>query len=96
MQNWKKVVVCGSIGAGVLLILTGRRPIGMALAVGGLAVLASEYPEKFERLIEDAPDYLRKGTEIFASLKKVGEGFAEEAERRSVNAWRDMNAQFGD
>ena len=96
MQNWKKVVVFGSIGAGALLILTGRRPIGMALAAGGLAVLASEYPEKFEGLIEDAPDYLHKGIEIFASLKKVGEGFAEEAERRSVNAWRDMNAQFGD
>ena len=96
MQNWKKVVVFGSIGAGALLILMGRRPIGMALAAGGLAVLASEYPEKFEGLIEDAPDYLHKGMEIFAGLKKVGEGFAEEAERRSVNAWRDMNAQFGD
>jgi len=96
MQNWKKIVVFGSIGAGALLILTGRRPMGMALTAGGLAVLASEYPEKFEGLIEDAPDYLHKGMEIFASLKKVGEGFAEEAERRSVNAWRDMNAQFGD
>jgi len=96
MQNWKKIVVFGSIGAGALLILTGRRPLGMALTAGGLAVLASEYPEKFEGLIEDAPDYLHKGMEIFASLKKVGEGFAEEAERRSVNAWRDMNAQFGD
>ena len=96
MQNWKKVVVFGSIGAGALLILTGRRPLGMALTAGGLAVLASEYPEKFEGLIEDAPDYLHKGMDIFASLKKVGEGFAEEAERRSVNAWRDMNAQFGD
>jgi len=96
MQNWKKIVVFGSIGAGALLILTGRRPLGMALTAGGLAVLASEYPEKFEGLIEEAPDYLHKGMEIFASLKKVGEGFAEEAERRSVNAWRDMNAQFGD
>src|SRR5271165_1910015 len=80
MQNWKKVVVFGSIGAGALLILMGRRPIGMALAAGGLAVLASEYPEKFEGLIEDAPDYLHKGMEIFAGLKKVGEGFAEEAD----------------
>jgi len=96
MQNWKRAVVFGSIGAGALLILTGRRPLGMALAVGGLAVLASEYPEKFEGILENAPDYLNKGKEIFATLKKVGEDFAEEAERRSVNAWRDMDAQFGD
>ena len=96
MRNWKKVAVFGSIGAGALLILSGRRPLGMALAAGGLVVLASEYPEKFEGVLENAPDYLHKGMEIFASLKKVGEGFAEEAERRSVNAWRDMNAQFGD
>ena len=96
MQNWKKVVVFGSIGAGALLFLAGRRAIGGALAAGGLAVLASEYPEKFEGLIEDAPDYLHKGMEIFATLKKVGEGFAEEAERRGINAIRDMRAQFGD
>jgi len=96
MQNWKKVAVFGAIGAGAALILTGRRPLGLAFAAGGLALLASEYPEKFEGLLEDAPDYLSKGMEIFATLKKVGEGFVEDAERRSVNAQRDMNAQFGD
>lgn len=96
MQAWKKVAVIGAIGAGAALILTGRRPVGMALAAGGLALLASEYPEKFEGILENAPDYLNKGMEVFATLKKVGEGLAEEAERRSVNAWRDMNAQFGD
>jgi hypothetical protein len=66
------------------------------LTAGGLALLASEYPEKFEGLLEDAPDYLNKGMEILATMKKVGEGFVDDAERRSVNAWRDMNAQFGD
>ncbi|MFZ1134694.1 MAG: hypothetical protein WAN69_07100 [Candidatus Korobacteraceae bacterium] len=96
MQNWKKAVVFGSIGAGALLILAGRRPIGMALAAGGLAVLASEYPEKFEGLLENAPDYLHKGMEIFSTMQKVGAGFVNDAEQRGVNAWRDMNAQFGD
>lgn len=96
MRNWKKVVVFGSVGAGVLLFLSGRRTFGAALAAGGLAVLASEYPEKFEGLIEDAPDYLHKGMEIFASMRKVGEGFVEEAERRGMKAVRDMQEQFGD
>ena len=96
MQNWKKAVVFGSIGAGAMLILSGRRSVGMAVAAGGLAVLASEYPEKFEGIWENAPDYLHKGMEIFATLQKVGAEFAEETERRSVNAWRDMSAQMGD
>jgi hypothetical protein len=96
MQNWKKAVVFGSIGAGAMLILSGRRSVGMAVAAGGLAVLASEYPEKFEGIWENAPDYLHKGMEIFATLQKVGAEVAEETERRSVNAWRDMSAQMGD
>ena len=96
MQSWKKVAVFGAVGLGAALILTGRRPLGLAFAAGGLALLASEYPEKFEDLLEDAPNYLNKGMEIFATLKKVGEGFIEDAERRSVNAARDLRAQFGD
>ena len=95
MQNWKKAVIFGSIGAGAVLIVTGRRPVGMACAAAGLAVLASEYPEKFEAVWESAPVYLRKGMQIFATLQKVGEGFAEEAERRSVSAWRNVRSEYG-
>ncbi len=95
MQSWKKAVIFGSIGAGAVLVLTGRRPVGMAVAAAGLAVLASEYPEKFEAVWENAPDYLQKGIQIFGTLQKLGEGFAEEAERRSVKAWRDVREEFG-
>ncbi len=95
MQNWKKAVIFGSIGAGAVLVLTGRRPVGMAVAAAGLAVLASEYPEKFEAVWENAPDYLQKGIQIFGTLQKLGEGFAEEAERRSVKAWRDVREEYG-
>ena len=92
MQNWKKAIIFGSIGVGAALVITRRRPIGMAFAAAGLAVLASEYPEKFEAIWEGAPEYLQKGMQIFSTLQKMGEGFAEEAERRSVNAWRDLRA----
>jgi len=94
MQGWKKAVVLGSLGAGAALIITGRRPLGTALAAAGLAVLASEYPEKFESVWESAPDYLQKGMQIFATLQKLGEGFAEDAERRSVKAWREVRRQY--
>lgn len=95
MQSWKKAVIFGSIGAGTVLIFTGRRSMGMACAAAGLAVLASEYPEKFEDVLGNAPEYLQKGMQIFSTLQKIGENFAEEAERRSVRAWRDVRADFG-
>ena len=95
MQSWKKALVFGSIGVGAALVVTGRRPLGMALTAGGLAVLASEYPEKFEAVWENAPDYLNKGMQIFSMLQKLGEGFAEDAERRSVKAWREVRSQVG-
>jgi len=95
MQGWKRAVILGSIGAGAMLIITGRRPTGMAFTAAGLAVLASEYPEKFEAVWENAPEYLQKGMQIFATLQKLGEGFAEEAERRSVNTWREVRSQHG-
>jgi hypothetical protein len=96
MQTWKKTLVFGSIGAGAVLILTGRRGIGMGFAAAGLTILASEYPEKFEAVWENAPDYLQKGMQIFGTLQKLGEGFVEEAERRGASTWRDMRAQYGD
>lgn len=95
MQNWKKGVVFGAIGAGAVLMLTGKRPVGMAFAAAGLAVLASEYPEKFEAVWENAPEYLQKGMQIFSTLQKLGEGFAEEAERRSVDSWRTIRSEYG-
>ena len=96
MQNWKKALVFGGIGAGAVLFMTGRRPVGIAVAAGSLAVLASEYPEKFEAVWENAPEYVGKATQIFGVLSKLSERFAEEAERRSVTAWDHMREEFGD
>ena len=84
MQNWKKAVVCGAVGAGAVLALSGRRSAGLASIAGGLALLASEYPEHFEDVWENAPEYINRAAQIFATLSRLSEGFAEEAERRSV------------
>ena len=95
MQNWKKAVVFGSLGAGAVLFATGKRPVGIALAAGGLAILASEYPEKFESVWENAPEYVNKATQIFAVISKISERFAEQAERRSVESWNRMREEYG-
>jgi hypothetical protein len=84
MQNWKKALVCTAVGAGAVLALSGRRNLGLASIAGGLALVASEYPERFEALWENAPEYLNKTTQIFSALSRISERFAEDAELRSV------------
>jgi hypothetical protein len=90
MQNWKKAVVCGAVGAGAVLALSGRRNVGLAAIAGGLALVASEYPEHFEGIWESAPEYINRAAQIFATLSRLSEGFAEEAERRSVESYSEF------
>ena len=94
MQNWKKALVCTAVGAGAVMALNGRRNLGIVAIAGGLAVVASEYPERFESLLEDAPDYLNHATRIFAALSRISERFAEDAERRSVAGYAQFSPEY--
>jgi hypothetical protein len=96
MKNWKRALVFGSLGAGALLLITGKRPAGVAAATVGLAILASEYPESFERVWEQAPDYVTRGIQIFQTLSQIAERFAEQASQRGIEgAWSEMRHQYG-
>jgi hypothetical protein len=95
MQNWKKALIVGSLGVGAAVAITGRRPIGLAMMAGGLALLASEYPERFEDVWENAPEYLNKGMQIFAALNRMSERLAEEAGRRGMAVYHDFEQEYG-
>lgn len=73
MQNWKRAVIAGSAGAAAILMLKGKRPAGVLVAGVGLAVLASEYPEHFERIREEIPSYVRQGTRFLDLAMKIGD-----------------------
>jgi hypothetical protein len=95
MQNWKKALVCGAVGAGTVLALTGRRNLGIASIAGGLALIASEYPERFEAVWQSAPEYVNRASQIFATLSRLSEKFAEDAERRSVASYHPFPQDYG-
>jgi hypothetical protein len=94
MQNWKKVVIAGSVGIGAVAFFTGRRPAGVALASVGLAVLASEYPDAFEEVFEHGPDYLTRGVQIFGVLSQIVERIGEQATRRGGATFHEIAPDF--
>ncbi len=96
MQNWKKAVVFGTVGAGAVLALSGRRNLGIASIAGGLALIASEYPERFEAIWENAPEYVSRATLIFSALSRLSEGFAEDAERRSMASYPQFHREYAE
>jgi len=84
METWKKVLAIGALGAGAALAFSGRRSLGVASVAGGIALLATEYPEKFEAVWDKTPEYVRRASEVFATLSHLAEKFAEETRRRGV------------
>jgi hypothetical protein len=90
MENWKRAVIAGSAGAATILMLKGKRPAGVLMAGVGLAVLASEYPERFAQIREEIPSYVRQGTRFIDLAMKLGSKIGELAERRASGLMQEL------
>ena len=90
MDGWKKAVVAGSIGAATVLFLKKKYPAGVLATGVGLAVLASEYPEKFEKVRRSLPDYFDRGMRVMAMASRAGERITEAAGRGAADVWDEI------
>jgi hypothetical protein len=90
MESWKKAMVMGSIGAAVLLFMKKRYPAGVLATGVGLAVLASEYPEKFEKVRRALPDYFERGMQVMEMAGRAGKRLTDAAGQTAVEAWEEM------
>lgn len=90
MNNWKRAAIAGSVGAAVILLLKGKRPAAVLVGGVGLAVLASEYPDKFEKIREELPSYVRQGTRFLELTMKIGNKITELAEKRALQAFEEL------
>jgi len=91
MSNWKRALVFGSLGAGIFLLISGRRPAGVLATTLGLVTLASEHPEKFREAWERAPEFLDRGNQVVDVISRIAERFAE---YRALGAgWREAIAE---
>jgi hypothetical protein len=79
MESWKKAVVAGSIGAATVLFLKKKYPAGVLATGVGLAVLASEFPEKFDKVRRSLPDYFDRGMQVMEMAGRAGNRIAEAA-----------------
>jgi hypothetical protein len=87
LEGWKRVAVWGSIAAGGVLLLTGRRTAGLVLAGAGLAALAAESPEKFEEVWERGPHYVKHATRLMSMMGVLGDYFADRSRRVHRREW---------
>jgi hypothetical protein len=90
MEGWKKAVVAGSIGAATVLFLKKKYPAGVLATGVGLAVLASEYPEKFELVRRSLPDYFDRGMQVMEMAARAGKRITEAAGQSAVDAWEEI------
>lgn len=90
MESWKKAAVAGSIGAAAILFMKKRYPAGVLATGVGLALLASEYPENFEKVRRALPDYFDRGMQVMEMAARAGKRITEAAGRSAYDAWEEI------
>jgi hypothetical protein len=90
MENWKRAAIAGTAATAAMLALRGRRPAAVLVGSLGLAVLASEYPDRFVRIREELPSYVRQGTRFLDLAIKIVSKIEELAEKRAARAFEEL------
>ncbi len=93
MENWKRAVIAGSIGAGVLFFLKKKRHAGFLFSGIGLAALASEYPEQFREIRRNLHKYVDQGSVLLEVSSRVGERIAEVTGEHTSHWYRSLASQ---
>ncbi len=91
MENWKKAAVAGAIGAATVLFLKKKYPAGVLATGVGLAVLASEFPDKFETVRRSLPDYFDRGMRVMEMAARAGKRISNAAGRSAIDAWEEVS-----
>jgi hypothetical protein len=90
MESWKKAAILGSIGAAGILFMKKRYPAGVLATGVGLVVLASEYPDKFEKVRRALPEYFERGMQVMEMAGRAGRRITDAAGRSAADAWEEI------
>ena len=72
------------------MFMKKRYAAGVLATGAGLAVLASEYPEKFEQVRQALPDYFDRGMQVMEMAAKAGRRISDAAGRSAADAWDEI------
>jgi hypothetical protein len=90
MDSWKKAVIAGSFTAATVLFMKKKVPAGVLATGVGLAVLAAEYPEKFEKVRKSLPQYFDRGMRVMEMAGRAGMRITDAAGRGTAGAWEEF------
>jgi hypothetical protein len=90
MDGWKKAMVLGAIGSAAILFMKKRYPAGVLATGVGLAVLAAEYPEKFDKVRRALPEYFEHGMRMMEMAGQAGKRITDAVGRSAFEAWEDI------
>ena len=91
MDSWKKAVIAGAVGAATILFLKKRISAGVLASGVALAVVAAEYPEKFDQVRRSMPDYFDRGMRVMEMAARAGQRITDAAGRGVVGAWDESS-----
>jgi hypothetical protein len=84
-KNWVRTVAAGTLVTGAVLLATGKRKAGLAVAAAGTVFALLEDPEGVKKTWNSLPDYLESGHSLLGRFEKfVGELTAQGEKLRSV------------
>jgi hypothetical protein len=77
MQTWKRALIFSSLGAGVALLVSGRRAAGVVLTGVGVGGLVFENRKTLEKVARDLPQFLEKSSQVMRTVATVSERLME-------------------
>ena len=84
-KNWVRTVAAGSLVTGAVLLASGKRKAGLAIAAAGTIFALVEDPEGVKKVWNNIPDYLDNGHSLLSRFEKfIGDVTAQGDKLRAV------------
>jgi hypothetical protein len=84
-KNWVRTVAAGTLVTGAILLASGKRKSGLAIAAAGTVFALVEDPEGVKKVWNNIPDYLDNGHDMLSRFEKfIGELTSQGEKLRSV------------
>jgi hypothetical protein len=80
-MHWTRGVAAGSLLVGALLLVTGRRAAGLAVAAAGGAVALLEDPEAVRNAWNSIPDLVHSGQDFLSRAEGIIDDINQQKDR---------------